>query len=363
MSPKSHPRILVVDDEPANRDAYTLALQDLNPHWEIFAADGLAEANTLLAEQLAGNQPIDVILTDLVMESDQSGMSLIEAAHRLDPLVMVILFTGKGHMLDRYRAFEMGAFDVVDKGMRGVSPIRELNIKAQAALLFREQARSMLFLRRYFDPRVFSTIEREPSLLDLKPRFVTICFWDIRGFSRLCENLKEHPTLIADFLRDFCEVAARTIFRHNGLLDKFIGDGVMALFGVLNHRTDQGKADALAAVRAAQDLRLGFAEVLGRWIEEWSLYTPHKIDIALRCGIHSGEALVGNVGTEFRDQFTALGPHVNLASRIEGLSADGGILISQTTARRVEGEVALEAAGEIDDIKNIPGKFALYRVL
>ena len=174
--------------------------------------------------------------------------------------------------------------------------------------------------------------------------------------------MQQHPTLIADFLQDYCEVAAQTIFAHNGLLDKFIGDGVMALFGVLNHKNDEGKADALAAVKAAMDLRAKFDEVVARWMPQWTLYTPHKIEIGLGCGIHTGEALVGNVGTDFRDQFTALGPHVNFAARIESRSKSAQILISQSTQARVVASTALDPAGEIDDIKNIPGTFSLFSV-
>ena len=79
----------------------------------------------------------------------------------------------------------------------------------------------------------------------------------------------------------------------------------MALFGVLNHKGDDGKADAIAACRAAIDLRSEFDVVYGKWLEQWKLYTPQTIDIGVGCGIHTGEALVGNVGTIFRDQFQA----------------------------------------------------------
>lgn len=362
MNSMKNPRVLIVDDLAANRDSLALALGDENSDWQIFLAGSLAEARRILVTQLEEKEPIDVILTDLEMEASHSGMDLIEEAHRLDPLLMVVLFTEHGHLLDRYKAFGLGAFDVVDKNLRGVTPVLELNIKARAALLFREQARNMLFLRRYFDPGVFSTIKQEPSLLDVRQRQVTIAFWDIRGFSRLCEILKAHPGLIADFLRDYCDVAARTIFEHNGLLDKFIGDGVMSLFGVLDHRGDDGKSEALAAVRAAQALRLRFKEVRERWMAKWELSTAHKIEIGLGCGVHTGEALVGNVGTEFRDQFTALGPQVNLASRIEGYSKEGEILISQTTATRIRDMVDLEFVESIDEFKNIDGKFNLFRV-
>jgi class 3 adenylate cyclase len=248
------------------------------------------------------------------------------------------------------------------KNIRGTTAVREINIKTRAALRYREWSQRINFLSRYFDPRVFETIEKQPSLLPLQLRTVTICFWDIRGFSLLCEILKAHPTLIAGFLRDYCDTAATTIFKHFGVLDKFIGDGVMALFGVL--REGEGdREEALQAVRAACDFRDRFDTVLKRWLEEWKLYTPHKIDIGLACGIHTGEALVGNFGTDFRDQFTALGPNVNFASRIEARAKSRQILVSQSTEARIKDKATLEAAGEINDIKNIPGTFNLFSVL
>ena len=357
------PRILIVDDEPENREALKLALGDENPHWEILTAKDEEDGLRIFEEQLRRKEYIDVVLTDLVMGSDRAGMELLREVRRLDPTAMAILFTAKERSLDRYAAFDYGAFDVVEKNIRGTAAHREINLKTRAALQYRAWSQRISFLQRYFDPRVFQTIEREPSLLELKQRTVTICFWDIRGFSALCEILKAHPTLIADFLRDYCEVAARAIFEHNGLLDKFIGDGVMALFGVLNHRNDEGKHDARAAVNAALDLRSRFDEVHARWHEQWKLYTAQTIDIGLGCGIHTGDALVGNVGTDFRDQFTALGPNVNLAARIESRSTAGQILISQSTHARVGDQFTCDEAGEINDIKNIAGQYRLFSVL
>ncbi len=247
------PRILIVDDEKENREALQRALGDANPDWQLFTAKSDTEGKNIVETQLAKREPIDVVLTDLVMATEQSGMNMLQEARRIDPLIMAILFTAKEKSLDRYAAFDYGAFDVVEKNIRGTSAVREINIKTRAALRYREWSQRVNFLRRYFDPRVFEAIERDPSLLSVKQRTITICFWDIRGFSRLCEILKAHPTLIADFLKEYCEVAAKTIFDHGGLLDKFIGDGVMALFGVLNHKDDEGKTDAVDAVQAAID--------------------------------------------------------------------------------------------------------------
>src|SRR5579863_4813157 len=309
------PRVLIVDDEIENRDALKLALGDANPTWDILTAACETEGRDLVKSQLDKREPIDVVLTDLVMTNEKSGMKLLQEIRTLDPLIMAILFTAKEESLDRYAAFDLGAFDVVEKNIRGTAAVREINVKTRAALGYREWSRRINFLRRYFDPKVFDTVEKDPSLLDLKQRTVTICFWDIRGFSRLCESLKAHPSLIAGFLREYSETVARTIFAQRGLLDKFIGDGVMAIFGVLNNGGNDGAADALAAVYSALAVRPKFEELVARWMAQWTLYTPQTIEIGLGCGIHTGEALVGNVGTEFRDQFTALGPNVNFASR------------------------------------------------
>jgi len=357
------PRILIVDDEIENLNALKRALKDENPSWEIFTAGNEKEGKDVLQKQLDERSPVDVVLTDLVLESEErGGMNILQEARRMDPFIMAILFTAKEKSLDRYAAFDYGAFDVVEKNIRGASAVREINIKTRAALRYREWSQRINFLRRYFDPKVFNVIEREPSLLALNRRILTVVFWDIRGFSRLCEILKAHPDLIAGFLRDYCETAAKVIFANDGVLDKFIGDGVMALFGVLNHKDDDGKKDATSSVRAAIELRESFDKVVRKWMEKWNLYVPDKIEIGLGCGIHTGETLVGNVGTDFRDQFTALGPHVNLASRIESRSKHGEILLSGTTQMRVKEFFRLSNAGEISDIKNIPGTYPLYRV-
>jgi adenylate cyclase len=179
----------------------------------------------------------------------------------------------------------------------------------------------------------------------------------------LCESLKAHPTLIAGFLREYFEIAARVIFEHHGVLDKYIGDGVMGLFGALNHKNDEGRQDAIHAVGAALDLRTQFGMLLKKWTDQWTLYTPQSIEIGLGCGIHTGEALVGNVGTDFRDQYTALGPNVNFAQRIEARSDKNQALISASTQIRVKDHFDLKEVGVINDVKNISGEFRLYSVL
>jgi len=357
------PRILIVDDEKENLNALKRALGDENPDWEFITAATAKQGVSKIKKQIEEREPVDVILTDLVMESEQSGMNVLQEARRLDPLVMTILFTAKEKNLDRYAAFDFGAFDVVEKNIRGTAAVRELNIKTRAALQYREWSLRIGFLRRYFDPQVFDMIEKDPDLLALRNHTVAVGFWDIRGFSALCENLKAHPELVAGFLREFCECSARTIFANSGVLDKFVGDEVMGLFGVLDKTDKHAKSASKAAVAAACAMRTEFEALVDHWMEEWQLYVPNKIEIGLGCGIHTGEVLVGNVGTEIRDQFTALGPHVNFAARIQSRSGASQILISESTRSRIKDAVATEKVMEIDDVKNIPGTFSIYEVV
>lgn len=355
-------RILIVDDEKENRDALHLFLGDENPEWELLTASGAEQAMGILQSQIGVNLPVDVLLSDLVMENEQSGMTLLQAARDLDPLIISILVTAKEKNLDRYAAFDYGAYDVVEKNLRGASAPKEINVKMRAAVRYGQYVRRLSSLRRYFDPSVFERIESKPELLALSNRTVTVAFWDIRGFSKLCETLKAEPELISGFLRDYSEMAAASIFTFGGVLDKFIGDGVMALFGVFDDDGDQGATAAYKAVQSALEFQSRFETILGSWLPKWKMCVAENIDIGLGCGLNTGPALVGNVGSMVRDQFTALGSTVNLAARIEARSEKSEILLSQSTQIRVKAKFITSEKACLSDIKNIPGKFEIYKV-
>lgn len=154
--------ILIVDDEPQNISALKRELTSKNSGWTVLTAAGEVEAAAVLEEE-----SVDVVITDLVMATEQSGIEVLRNAKLKDPLVMVILITAFEKRLDRYRAFDLGAFDCVQKNTPGVIAAEEIALKTQAALRFRELAlqqieseRRVSFLRRYFDPRVFGILEK-----------------------------------------------------------------------------------------------------------------------------------------------------------------------------------------------------------
>ncbi len=357
-------KILLVDDERENVASLSRYLTRRGPDWQILVAFNEEEAIGIL-----DSTAVDVVLTDLVITKDHGGIEVLKHAKRVDPLTMVIVFTAFERKLDRYAAFEAGAFDCIQKNNPNVVAAEEILVKARSALQFRELAQHQIrasdrlnSLKRYFDPRVFDRLSGNPELLALRSQVVTICFWDIRGFSKLSESLAHYPRLVSDFLMEYLDAAASAIFQHDGVLDKFMGDGVLGLFGALDAPTDQGMADAANAVAAAESLRSVFAGLLDTWLDRWALYTPQVLDVGLGCGIHTGEVLVGNVGSGARDQFTVLGPHVNFAKRLEARAGKAEILISAPTELRIRGRFETSDAGILDAVKNIPGEFRMFSV-
>jgi class 3 adenylate cyclase/plastocyanin len=193
-------------------------------------------------------------------------------------------------------------------------------------------------LEKYVDPVVLEQI-RDPELVTMQNKILTIVFWDISGFSVLCETLQFHQELVVAFLREFFSEAATIIHKYDGVLDKFMGDGIMAFFGFKDtHVNDNGKKGAICAVNAALELRDFFEEIKVDWIDLWKARSSQKeeISIHLRCGMNTGNVLVGLILAEKRDQFTTIGTNVNLASRMEGVATEDQIIVSPSTKMQIE---------------------------
>jgi adenylate cyclase len=207
-------------------------------------------------------------------------------------------------------------------------------------------------LEKYVDPVVLEQI-RDPELVTMQNKILTLVFWDITGFSVLCESLQFHQELVVAFLREFFSEATTIIHKHDGVLDKFMGDGIMAFFGFKEtHVNDNGKKGAVSAVNAALELRDFFEEVKVDWIDLWKIRSRQKeeISIHLRCGMNTGNVLVGLILTEKRDQFTTIGTNVNLASRMEGVAIKDQIIVSPHTKKQIE---------DMFGIRSIPIKKAI----
>jgi class 3 adenylate cyclase len=136
--------------------------------------------------------------------------------------------------------------------------------------------------------------------------------------------------------RYFAEMA-EIVFAHEGTIDKYIGDGLMVFFGDPTPCPDH----ALQAVRTAQAMQRKTAELRKEWENTGGM------PIEIRIGIHTGEMVVGNMGSSARMDYTVIGSNVNLAQRLESSCPPGGILISEQVFRQLNDAVAAQAAGTI----------------
>lgn len=219
-------------------------------------------------------------------------------------------------------------------------------------------------LEKYVDPVVLEQIQ-DPELVTMQNKILTIVFWDMSGFSVLCEKLKSHKELIVEFLREYFSEAAMIIQKHKGVLDKFMGDGIMAFFGYKDpDSSDNGKKGAISAVKAALELRDFFDEMKLDWINLWITKTgQQEIFTDLRCGMNTGNVLVGLILTEVRDQFTTVGGNVNLASRLEAVASKDQIVLSPFTKIRVEHEFNLKSIPIERPIKGFENISECYEII
>jgi adenylate cyclase len=177
---------------------------------------------------------------------------------------------------------------------------------------------------RYVPPQVIDELLKKPDAVPLGGRRqeVTVLFSDIRGFTSYSEGLP--PEEVVKRLNEYFAVMCEVIFRHGGTLDKYLGDGIMALFGAPLPAADHARRALLAAVE--------MLERLGELNRAWEKRGEGTFQIGI--GINSGPAVVGNIGSPRRLEYTAIGEAVNLASRLEGLNKEFGtsIILSEATA-------------------------------
>lgn len=353
--------ILIVDDESQNIDVIKdrIVLSDDISHWDILAASSYIEAHKLLSDIYNGDGTVDLLLTDMIMESENSGIELIKFANELDPRIMSILFTASEASVDRHSVFDIGAFEIIEKNRIGSSPVGEIINKAKKAILMKEKIAQANDMAGFIDKRIANKLIKDRDMPAEIYKLI-IVFWDIRGFSRLCEILKSHPRLISNFLTEYNTSAVEIISKHGGIIDKFIGDGVMGIFGWDD--SDDMEIIAYKSIKASIELRDSFNNVVEKHLKYWKREVPDEIKIYLGYGIHIGDVLFGEVGSSQRRNVTAIGNAVNFAARIEGRSDTGDIIISGTVHSYCEASIFATKLPNIDDIKNIHGVFEVYRV-
>lgn len=206
--------------------------------------------------------------------------------------------------------------------------------------------------KKYVDSSVVEELTKDGIVkpqIGVVRKDIAVMFVDIRGYTSLSESLL--PEQIVEILNAYLELVAKAVLKYQGTIDKFIGDAAMAVF---NSPLDLEDYE-FRAVCAAWEL-LSNAEVLNRVCRE-------KLgrEVAFGIGIQCGEAVIGNIGSELRMDYTAIGDTVNTASRLEGVAAPGQILISKEMKERLGDKIVSSFAGAFE-LKGKQNKVLTYSV-
>lgn len=217
----------------------------------------------------------------------------------------------------------------------------------------RKRKKVLNAFKKYVAPEIVEEISRKGDFtvkLGGENRDIAVLFVDIRGFTTMSEMLS--PEEVVEILNHYLNLTTNAIFKNKGTLDKFVGDATMAVFNSPFDLEDY----EFHAVCAAMDIVEG-----GKALEK-ELIKKYGRSVGFGVGVNCGPAVVGNIGCEFRMDFTAIGDTVNTAARLESNAAKGQVLISQEVYDRVKDRIEVEEIGDIPLKGKSKGVF-VYSVL
>lgn len=192
--------------------------------------------------------------------------------------------------------------------------------------------------KKYVAPQVVEEIAKTGNYhikLGGENRDIAVLFVDIRGFTPMSESLE--PEQVVDILNSYLNLTTNAIFSNGGTLDKFIGDATMAVFNAPFDLDDY----VFRAVKTAYDIVSGGNAIESQFLEKYGK------SVSFGVGVNCGPAVVGNIGCDFRMDYTAIGDTVNTAARLESNAKRGQVLISETVYEQVKDRVTVEPIGEI----------------
>ncbi|NLC07887.1 MAG: adenylate/guanylate cyclase domain-containing protein [Syntrophomonadaceae bacterium] len=208
-----------------------------------------------------------------------------------------------------------------------------------------ERRKTRALFGRYVSPAVVEELTNHPELVELggKRQEVTILFSDIRGFTSYSEA--RAPEEVVSRLNEYLSAMTAIVFKHGGMIDKYMGDGMMAVFGAPVQQADH----AAKAIAASQEMR----EQLVELNKMWEARGEHLFNIGI--GLSSGPVVVGNVGSQERTDYTVIGEDVNLASRLEGLNKEHGtqLILSDRTLKSLT-ESGVKIPWHFEELGQVP---------
>lgn len=207
-------------------------------------------------------------------------------------------------------------------------------------------------LSQYFPPAQVEMLMKDNSNISLggKRENVTIIFCDIRGFTCISEALEAIEVM--NFLNEFFTIMTDIIFKHGGMVDNFMGDCIMAVFGgPFHHENDQD-----LAVKAAIEMQIAQKELNKKFANE------NKKTFQIGIGINSGDVSRGNIGSPQLKKYTVIGSNVNITSRLCSLAKAGEILVSNSVKEKLSNDIKLEQMEPVK-VKNVTEPLIPYKIM
>ncbi len=252
--------------------------------------------------------------------------------------VVLLLAAGGGYVLAALHMSDAGIIINMISTPIALALILLWSIIGKYAAELLQKQKIMRAFRKYVAPQVVEEIARNHNYqlkLGGEKRHIAVLFVDIRGFTPLSEALQ--PEQVVEILNEYLSLVTDAIFRNGGTLDKFIGDAAMAVFNAPFDSKDY----IFKAVCAARDIAAGSETIARKFMERFGKVVSYGI------GVNCGDAVVGNIGSDFRMDYTAIGDTVNTAARLESNAKPGQILISQQVVDALDGRIEVTPLGAI----------------
>ncbi len=326
-------KILIAEDNVDSRELLSDILMSLG-HEIVVSYDGVNALEMVEQEGLP-----DLFILDLDMPR-KNGFEVVEAL-KSDPTsasVPIIMLTARGDLESRVQGLALGADDYLAKPFSPRELIARVNTrlraKAETDDLRAQREIIQRTFSRYVAKEIIDTMLDNPAAIQLggQLRPVTVFFADLEGFTSISEY-EDHVRML-NILNQYHGFIVGLIKSNGGTIDKFLGDGVMALFNAPIDLDDH----VFRAVKTALEIKQGLAAFHKTMLPQYQL----KVNV----GIHTGQAVVGNVGASDIMDYTAVGDAVNLAARLQALSHGNEITISEAVYQRVQDRILAETIGE-----------------
>ena len=342
-------KILVVDDEA---DLEVLIKQKFRQKIREQKYEFLFAINGRHAlEQLEQHKDVELVLSDINMP-EMDGLTLLAKLNEKKLLLKSVVVSAYGDMENIRTAMNRGAFDFVTKPVN----FTDLELTIEKTLLHVKQMKETLrairendILKMYVAEDVLNFMgggEIEARLMNNETIEATVAFIDICGFTRISEQ--ETPDTVVELLNDYFDLITKEVIAQNGVIDKFIGDCVLAVF-----RGDHHLDRALDACLAVRDKIMELPEAGS------NNFVP-KVSI----GINTGEMVSGNIGsvTLRRLDYTVIGDTVNTAQRLQTKAEPGQIVISEKSYEQIKQFFNCRKIGEVN-MKNKSAPITIYEVI